>query len=61
MTRRCDNCEKIIPLGSNYIDVGLGTKEASKLFGTSHLDFCSLKCLVVYWSNKKNIGENKNG
>lgn len=56
MTRRCDNpnCAKIIPLGSDHIEVRfIGDEEGQKLFGTAHLDFCSLKCLIVFWSNQQ--------
>ena len=54
MTRRCDNCGELIPLGSNYIEVKfIGIKEAEALFKVSQLDFCSLKCLIIYWGDKK--------
>lgn len=56
MTRKCDNCDKTIPLGDNHIEVRfVGIKEAEKLFKATQLDFCSLKCLVVFWSNKGRI------
>lgn len=56
MTRRCDKCQKIIPLGSNYIEVRfIGMEKVEALFKTSQLDFCSLKCLVSYWEQQTKI------
>jgi len=53
MTRHCDNCNKIIPLGGDYIEVkAIGVKDFAKLFGTDSLDFCKITCLVKFWSEK---------
>ena len=53
MSRMCDNCKKVIPLGDDYISVRfIGVKEMEELFHTLELDFCSLKCLVLFWSKQ---------
>ena len=54
MTRTCDNCKKIIPLGDNYIEVkAVGVIDFQKLFGSAILDFCKITCLSEFWSEKK--------
>jgi len=54
MTRVCDFCKKIIPLGENHIEVRfIGVKQMENLFKSTELDFCSLSCLVQFWSDKK--------
>jgi len=54
MTRICDNCKKTIPLGTNKIAVRFsGLKDMEKLFKTSELDFCSLQCLILFWSKNE--------
>jgi len=54
ITRICDNCKEPIPLGANRIDVTFtGIKNAKALFKTNQLDFCSLKCLVEFWTECK--------
>lgn len=53
MTRHCDNCDKVIPAGSNYISVtSIGVSDFKKLFGSDSLDFCKITCLSNYWSKK---------
>lgn len=62
MTRRCDNCQKIIPLGVNHIEVRfIGMGKVEELFKTSQLDFCSLQCLVIYWGKQKNTVTSNKG
>jgi len=59
MTRRCDNCEKIIPLGDNHIELRfIGMENMRILFNASQLDFCKLECLVEFWSKYKTKEEN---
>lgn len=53
MSKFCDNCNKIIPLGVNHIEVRfIGMKDVERLFKSSQLDFCKLTCLEEYWSEK---------
>ena len=61
MTRHCDNCNKVISLGENHIEVtSLGSKDDfNKLFGTDRLDFCKLTCLIRFWSEKKTMETTK--
>jgi hypothetical protein len=50
--RICDNCSKLIPLGStNHIHVLLDAKTA-KIVGNSELDFCSGPCFENYTFKK---------
>jgi len=53
MTRICDNCKKIIPLGEGHVEVRfIGVKQMVDLFKVTELDFCSFLCLVRFWANK---------
>jgi len=54
MSRVCNNCKNIIPSGANHIEVRfVGMENVKKFFKDTLLDFCSLKCLVIYWSDKR--------
>jgi len=56
MSRICDNCKHNIPSGTDKIEVrfiGATRELAEALFKKDHLDFCSLKCLVIYRSENK--------
>ena len=45
--RKCDNCEKAIPFGSNHIEV--------RVYGYKFqdLDFCSPKCFEEFFSKTR--------
>ena len=60
MTRHCDNCNKLIGLGADFIEVtAIGVKDFQKLFECNKLDFCSISCLAEFWSNKSVSGKQR--
>lgn len=60
MTRHCDNCNKLIGLGADFIEVtAIGLKDFKKLFASDKLDFCSITCLAEFWSDKRVVGVGK--
>jgi hypothetical protein len=64
MTRHCDQCNKILDLDADYIEVrAIGVKDFRKLFAVNKLDFCSVTCLAEFLGShrvsQKQIGEIK--
>jgi hypothetical protein len=54
MTRRCDCCGRIIPLGKPHVELlFIGIENMEKLFKTQELDFCSFECLVKFVEGRK--------